>query len=72
MFTRSWLIDTTERVISTAVQAGLAVVVASGAGWVEADIWETAGVVAVASALSTIKAALATKFGNHETASLVQ
>jgi hypothetical protein len=72
MSTLSWAKDTAERVISTAVQSALAVVVASGAGWVDVDVWETAGVVAVASALSALKSALARQFGDPESASLVK
>lgn len=41
-----------ERGALTAGEAGLAVLVASGSGWVAVDVWKGAGVAFVAAALS--------------------
>lgn len=42
----------------TGVQAGLGVVVAAGTGWVDADLWQAAGIVAVAATLAAVKTAI--------------
>jgi hypothetical protein len=47
--------DLAERTIYTALEAGTAVVVAAGAGWVDVDVWRGAGITAVAAALAAVK-----------------
>ena len=47
--------DLVERTVYTAAEAGLAVLVAAGAGWVDVDVWRGAGVAAVAAALAAVK-----------------
>ena len=72
MFTHEWAVDTFERVVSTAVQTALGIVVVSGTDWLDVNVWQTAGIAAVAAALSALKSAIATKFGSPSTASLVK
>lgn len=50
--------DIVVRAVWTGVQAGLAVVVAAGAGWVDVSVWRLGGVAAVAAALAAIKTAV--------------
>lgn len=47
--------DLVERTVFTAAEAGLAVLVAAGAGWVDVGVWRGAGVAAVAAALAAVK-----------------
>ena len=47
--------DLHERAVWTAAQAGLAVVVASGAGWVDVAVWKAAGIAAGAAGISAMK-----------------
>jgi hypothetical protein len=42
----------------TFAQSALGVVVAAGAGWLDLDVWNAAGVAGVAAALAAIKTAI--------------
>lgn len=59
MFTKSFAKDTAERVISTAAQALLAVILVDGFNLLNADWAATAGVVGVASLASFLKSVIA-------------
>jgi hypothetical protein len=54
--------DIAVRAVKTAVQSGLAIVAATGAGWVDADVWKAAGIAAVAAGLSALQNALTAQF----------
>lgn len=47
--------DTAVKAANTAWQTGIAVVIASGTGWVDPDVWQTAGTAAIAAGLSVLK-----------------
>jgi hypothetical protein len=51
--------DTAIRAAKTAVQTGLAIVVASGLDYLDASVWKAAGIAAGAAALSAIQNSLA-------------
>lgn len=66
MFTKRWLIDTAERALATGVQTFLAQLVVADLSTVEG-----AALAAVGAALSVVKAALATRIGSADSASMV-
>ena len=67
MFTRRWLLDTTERVLATAIMAGVPAFIAVGF-----DDWRTAGGITLAAAGgSLVKAVAGTQVGNPESASVL-
>lgn len=66
MFSKRWLIDTAERALATGVQTFLAQLVVA-----DLSTAEGAALAALGAALSVIKAALATRIGSADSASLV-
>lgn len=72
MVDRKFLLDAAERVVVTFIQVAIAVVVASGADWVDVNTWEAAGLAGGAAALSALKAVIARRFGDAESASFVK
>lgn len=56
--TLDYIKDIVVRAAWTGAQAGLAIVVAAGNGWVDVDVWRGAAVVAIASALAALKTAI--------------
>lgn len=59
LFTRHWLIDTTERVIVTAAQAAIALFAVDGFNLAEFDFTAGATAVGVAAVLAFLKAVVA-------------
>ncbi len=67
MFSREFLLDAAERVVSTYVQAFITALLLSGVtGW---DAVTAALVAAIPAALSALKAVIASRFGDPDTAS---
>lgn len=66
MFSKPWLIDTAERALATGVQVFLAQLVVT-----DLSSAEGAALAAVGAVLSVIKAAIATRIGSADSASLV-
>jgi hypothetical protein len=64
--TKAELKDVVERCVWTAIETATAVLVAAGTGWLEASVWQTAGVTAGAAVLSVIKNVATTKLGNKD------
>jgi hypothetical protein len=50
--------DIVERTVWTAIEAGLAVVVAANAGWTDLAVWQSAAIVGVAAGLAAFKNAV--------------
>ena len=68
MFTKRWLIDALERIIVTALQAFLAIIVA--APILDMATWKAGAVAAIAAGFSALKAVVAKGFGDPDSASL--
>lgn len=51
------------RSLWTAVQTGTAVVVAAGLGWIDADVWQMAGMAAGGGVVSVVKNYVSQKLG---------
>lgn len=66
MFSKRWLIDTAERALATGVQTFLAQLVVA-----DLSTAEGAALAAVGAVMSVIKAAIATRIGSADSASLV-
>jgi hypothetical protein len=67
MFSREFILDAAERVVSTYVQVFLGLLIASGVtGW---DAVTAALVAAIPAGLSALKAVIASRFGDPDTAS---
>jgi hypothetical protein len=54
--------DIAARACKTAVQTALAIVVASGTGYIDADVWKAAAIAAGAAGLSALQNSLTAKF----------
>ena len=67
-----WLKDTLERVLSTSAQVFLLVLLAKERDWFQVDNVEYALTVAAGAGLTALKAAIARRFGDPDTASLVK
>ena len=68
--TRRLAYDIAERAAWTAIQAGLAVLLADTTGMVDVGTLRAAGLAAVAAALSVIKGAAASRLGGQTAATL--
>lgn len=66
MFTKRWMIDTAERALATGLEVFLAQLVVTDLSTAEGAL-----VAAVGAALSVLKAALATRVGSSDSASMV-
>ena len=66
MFSKRWLIDTAERALATGLEVFLAQLVVTDLSTAEGAL-----VAAVGAALSVVKAALATRIGSADSASMV-
>lgn len=66
MFSKRWLIDTAERALATGLEVFLAQLVVA-----DLSTLEGAALAGVGAALSVIKAAIATRIGSADSASLV-
>ncbi len=67
MFSRALLLDALERVLSTYVQVFLGLLIASGVTGLDAV--QSAALAAIPAALSALKAVIASRFGDPDTAS---
>lgn len=71
MFKSRWFKDTAERALATFAEAALGIWVLAGPGNVfSVDVAEGAAAAGVIAALAVVKAALASKIGNPDSASL--
>lgn len=71
---RRWLADTAERTVATYLQVFVGLLIAAGIGTPHVDtlsVAMTAAVSAIPAALAVLKAALASRFGAADSASLV-
>lgn len=67
MFSRAFLLDALERVLSTYVQVFLGLLIASGVTGLDAV--QSAALAAIPAALSALKAVIAKQFGDPDSAS---
>lgn len=72
MFSKTFVIDLAERVIFTFAEAFLAVLVASGTGFVNIDTVKGAAIAGGAAVLSVLKGIASSLKGDPESASAVQ
>lgn len=71
MFASKWLKDTAERALATFAEAALGVWILAGPGDVlSVTVLEGAGAAGLIAALAVVKAALASKVGREDSASL--
>lgn len=68
MFTKAFLLDAAERVFWTYVQAFLGLLLVSGV--TDLDALQTAALAAIPAALAALKALIATRFGDPDSAAL--
>lgn len=71
MFSKTWIKDTTERVVATFAEAALGLWILTGPGDLfSIDAAEGAAAAGVIAAAAVLKAAVAAKIGNKDSASL--
>lgn len=67
--------DVMQRAAKSSLQAGVAIVVAAGSGWIDVSVWQGAGMAGLAAGAAVIKGWIATRIHPAETitpASLVK